>query len=93
MTAHNRHLLAEGAYKANREAAAREERARIVALLRLRADIADAVAGNREDTAAALDAYGHQREAANERREADTYTSIAFALRDAATHIEREAGQ
>ena len=38
MTAHNRHLLAEGAYKANREAAAREEREAAVAFLRREAE-------------------------------------------------------
>ena len=32
MTAHNRHLLAEGAYAVNREAAAREERDAVVAV-------------------------------------------------------------
>ena len=37
MTAYNRHLLAEGAYKANREAAAREEREAVVAFLRRQA--------------------------------------------------------
>ena len=37
MTAHNRHLLAEGAYKANREAAAREEREAVVKFVRRQA--------------------------------------------------------
>lgn len=37
MTAHNRHLLAEGAYKANRDAAAREEREAVVKFVRRQA--------------------------------------------------------
>ena len=38
MTAHNRHLLAEGAYKANREAAARAEREAVVKFVRREAE-------------------------------------------------------
>ena len=37
MTAHNRHLLAEGAYRVNRDAAARAEREAVVAFLRSQA--------------------------------------------------------
>ena len=38
MTAHNRHLLAEGAYRVNRDAAARAEREAVVAFLRRQGD-------------------------------------------------------
>ena len=38
MTAHNRHLLAEGAHRVNREAAAREEREAVVKFVRREAE-------------------------------------------------------
>lgn len=91
MTAYNRHLLAEGAYKANREAAAREERARIVALLREMADEAEADAATWHKSAAHMDLHGHHAGAEADRDEARIQKRVMQALRAAADEIE--AGQ
>ena len=62
MTAHNNHLLSEGAYRVNRDAAARAERDAVVAFLRSQAaQSSDDTADVLRIAALVIEAGGHLR--------------------------------